>query len=312
MQSAVCDRWIKLGHAAVFAIVGGLVAFRAQFLLHAHGADQVALYTAAHRLWQGANPYLPILDSEHTLYYPLPAVWVATLFAWMPPELSALVFVVVSAGLLGVALTRPDWRYAPLVLSMPFLTGAQFAQTAMLATALGVLAPGLAFIKPNLGTALFAWRPARRTVIVAGIMFALSIAVWPAWPRDWITVARASPVHVAPWQMGIGAIGLVGLIAWREPAGRLLAAMTFIPQAPFFYDQLPLVLVADTRREVMTYTAATWCGWVGWMLWTDGSISALRPYAVGSCYIGAATIVLWRYWRRWSIAWRGASADRPP
>jgi hypothetical protein len=98
--------------------------------------------------------------------------------------------------------------------------------------------------------------------------------------------------------MGIGAVGLIGLVAWRQPAGRLLASMTLIPQAPFFYDQLPLVLVADTRREVMAFTVATWCGWVGWMLYTDGSIAALRPYAIGSCYAGAAVVVLWQQWRK--------------
>jgi hypothetical protein len=298
IRSPAASSLTTLGHAVVFALVAGLVAFRAQYLLHAHGADQVALYSAAHTLWRGGNPYLPIIDSEHTVYYPLPAIWVTMLFAWMPRELSAFVFVVVSAGLLGAALARADWRYAPLVLSLPFLVGAQFAQTAILVTALGVLAPGFAFIKPNLGVALFAWRPARRTAIFAAVVLALSLVAWPRWPLDWITVSRASPVHVAPWQMGIGAVGFVGLIALRRPAGRLLTAMTVIPQAPFFYDQLPLALVAETRREVMAFTAMTWFGWLGWMLCTDGSIAALRPFAIGSSFVAAAGVVLWQDWQK--------------
>jgi len=244
----------------------------------------------------GGDPYAHPATAMVLFYYPLPAVVFGLPFAWLPPEPAAFAFTLVSGVLFGFVVARDDYRYLPLVLSMPFLASAQMAQTSTLVTAAALVpaVSGLAFLKPNLGLAYFAKRPTWRMVLLPAVLCVVALAVNPHWPLEWLRTVRSSPVHHAPFGIGIGAVGLLALVRWRDPAARFVAAMTMVPQGLLFYDQLPLGTVIETTREAMVFTVATWMGWVGWMLWTDGSLKALWPWAVSSSYLAATAIVLVR------------------
>src|SRR5262245_9472694 len=56
-----------------FGLVGSLVAFRAQFLLHGNGGDHLTLWNAARMLLAGGDPYPRPASAMTIFYYPLPA-----------------------------------------------------------------------------------------------------------------------------------------------------------------------------------------------------------------------------------------------
>ena len=281
----------RLSIAFLFAVVAGAVAWRAQYVAHAGGSDYVTFQRAAQTFLARRDPYqvgpanqLP--PAFWRLYYPLPTIILGLPLVWLPPEQAAIVFVVGCSFLLGWCLTRDGFARVPLVVSVSFLTAVQFAQTSPLILALALLPAtrALAMLKPNIGLAIFAWRPAWRNVLIAAALFILPTLFWPTWPLHWLISVRSSPAHHAPALTGIGAIGLLAALRWRRPEGRLLLAMTIVPHALFFYDELPLWLVAQTRREAMALTGLSWLGWLGW------NITSPRPKAVDSA-VWAVTLL---------------------
>ena len=85
------------------------------------------------------------------------------------------------------------------------------------------------------------------------------------------------------------------LMPRRRPAGRLLLAMSLIPQQLFFYDQLPLWLVPRTRKESVLLTASSQLAMVLWWLLREVGDSAIRsayPYVIALLYLPALAILL--------------------
>src|SRR5262249_42028692 len=149
---------------------------------------------------------------------------------------------------------------------------AQFAQSTPLVLALALFPAtrALSMLKPNLGLAVFAWRPAWRNVLLASAIFIVSVWFWPSWPHSWYLTAHGSPAHHSPALTGIGALALLSILRWRRPEARLLFAMTVVPHGLYFYDELPLWLVAQTRRESMLLVLTSWLGWLGWNIASPG------------------------------------------
>jgi hypothetical protein len=71
--------------------------------------------------------------------------------------------------------------------------------------------------------------------------------------------------------------------------------MTIVPHALFFYDELPLWLVTQTRREAMALTGLSWLGWLAWNITSPGA-KGVDPavWAVTSLYVPALFMVLRR------------------
>jgi hypothetical protein len=290
--------------AVLFAIVAGAIAWRAQYLLHGLGGDHLVLWRAAHIVLDGGDPYqliwlmdLPALRTPFN--YPLPAVAMGMPFAQLLPPNAAIAFVTCSAALLGFALTRSGFEFIPMLLSVPFFFAAQLAQTSFLILALALIpaAAGLTVMKPNIGLALFLWRPCRRTVFFGAALVLGSVLIVPEWPAEWVQLVRTSPAHHAPGVVGFGAIALLAITRWRRPEARLLVAMTLIPHGLYFYDELPLWLIADSRRQSMVLAFASWLGWLGWV-GTSGPtgprITDSFSWCVLSLYIPCLVFVLRR------------------
>ena len=308
----------RLSIALLFALVAGAIAWRAQYVAHAGGSDHVILQRAARIFLAGGDPYqvgpgnhLP--DVFWRFFYPLPSIILGLPFAWLPPEQTAIAFVVCSSFLLGWCLTRDGFERVSVVLSVSFLAAAQFAQSSPLILALALIPAtrALAILKPNIGLAIFAWRPAWRNVLIAAALFAVPIAFWPTWPEHWLISVRSSPAHHAPALTGIGAIALLSVLRWRRAEARLLLVMTIVPHGLFFYDELPLWLVAETRREAMALTGFSWLGWLAWNIASRGpSVPDSATWAVASIYVPALVMVLRRpnegplpSWAERAVAW---------
>jgi hypothetical protein len=285
----------------LFAATAALIAWRARFALGDNGGDHLLWWKASRAVMAGYDPYgigptgqLPAVNDR--FFYPLPALSLSLPFDWLSPRWAAFWFTIASAGLLGFAITRDGYARVPVLFSTAFLTAAQFAQSSPLITALA-LVPSLAFLsllKPNLGLCLFAAWPRWRPVVGVVILGLLSLAMMPGWPWEWIATVRSSPVHHAPWRTGIGAVGLLGLLRWRRPEGRLLTAMTVVAHGTSFYDEIPLWLVAETRREAMVLTLMSWLGWLAWHSIGDGQLASSTAWASAFHYLPALVMVLRR------------------
>lgn len=288
--------------ALAFALVAGAISWRAQYVANAGGSDHVIVHNAARILLAGGDPYqvgpgdrLPAVFWR--FFYPLPSVALGLPFVWLSAENAAIAFVTCSAALLGFVLTRDGFDRVPLLFSVSFLAAAQFAQSTPLILALSLIPAlrALSMLKPNIGVAIFAWRPSWRNVLIAGMLFVVPMLFWPNWPRSWYISVRSSPAHHAPAFVGVGALALLSILRWRRPEGRLLLAMTIVPHGLYFYDELPLWLVAQTRRESMILALTSWFGWLAWNITSVGPrVPDSAPWSVASLYIPALIMLLRR------------------
>jgi hypothetical protein len=120
-------------------------------------------------------------------------------------------------------------------------------------------------VKPNVGLAVFLYRPSWRMVGGGALLLALSFALWPTWVPEWLASLRTGvPMRVVPILTPAGPFLLLSLLRWRRPEARLLLGYACIPQAPWFYDQLILALIPGTAKEAMTYTLVTQVSLFAW------------------------------------------------
>ena len=258
--------------------------------------DFEVLWRAA-RIWQsGKDPYGM---RPCCLFYPMPAV----MFVWplhqLPLGVAAAVFVAVPAGMLAWRLTR-EALWPLLALASPsFVMAAILGQwTPWLL--LGLMWPALGFLfasKPTLGLACFVYRPSMRAALGGTGALLLSLLLLPAWPREWLANLGSVIEHPAPIAAPFGGLLILSVLRWRTPEARLLLAMACVPQLLLFADQLPLLLVARTRREAAMLTLGGWVAAIFWYVQEAekyGAVSFAAPYVLAGCYLPALWVVLRR------------------
>jgi hypothetical protein len=265
------------------------------------------LWRAA-RLWSsGIDPYAvkpraawlhlwPLFDP---LFYPLPAVMVVGLFSGWSLGTSQVVFVTLATGFLAWRLSERALWPLLIFLTPSFWMAAFLGQWSPWLT-LATLVPSAGFLlacKPTLGLACFFYRPTWRGAASCVAIGLLSLALMPTWPWEWLDnlswVQRHPPAILTPggWLLALAAV------RWRQREARLLLAMACVPQLLFFADQLPLFLVARTRREAVLFTAA---GAVVGVIWVArhfmryAAVQLTGPYVMLGCYLPALWIVLRR------------------
>jgi hypothetical protein len=234
-------------------------------------------WRAAQALLAGRDPYAAV----HFLKYPLPAALVALPFAPLSPAVAGASFASISSGLMIFALTRDDYHFLPIVASAPFLLSVRSIQWTPLLVA-AALNSSLGFLltaKPTIGLALLAWRPSKRAMAGALALILVSLAITPSWPTAWFHSVFDDPGvrhYRIPALVSLGPILLLAAMRLPRRDARLLLAMSLIPQVFTFYDQLPVMLVARTRKESFLLAA---CSLIGWAAWRSGwEISFLPRY----------------------------------
>ncbi len=238
-------------------------------------SDFDAIWTAADALRRGHDPYgaVPSPPWPWKLQYPLPAVLVALPFSYLPLRLARGAFMGVSTALLAFGLTRRAWWPLILLAGGQMFVALQSVQWTPLFAAGVLLGPlrVLWAVKPTTGFPLFAAYPDRRAVIGGAVLLAAAFLVRPGWLGPWLAAAHEAPHRAAIFRVG-GFLLLLGLLRWRLPEGRQLAALAAVPLGPYLYEALPLMLVARNRRELLVLAA---CGTLGLVA------SAALPPAVG-------------------------------
>jgi hypothetical protein len=92
-----------------------------------------------------------------------------------------------------------------------------------------------------------------------------------------------------------GVLLLLAVLRWRRAGGRLLLAMSIIPQQLFFYDQLPLWLIPRTRNESIALTGCSQLAFILYYVFrTPGElvVRSAYPYVIALVYLPALFILL--------------------
>ena len=201
-------------------------------------------------------------------FYPLTAALVALPFAAWPAWVGGVVSVGLTAGLCAFAVTRRGewWRLAMFASGPALLVcysvqwGALFAFALLTPWAIGIAGA----IKPHIALALLAgqrsWRCLIAPVTIGCISLAIAFAIRPHWPFEWLRVLHESPSTATFRSPLFTAWGLPIWLAatrWRDPDARLLLFFAAAPQTNFFYDQLPLLLIARSRKELFAFVVCT-------------------------------------------------------
>jgi hypothetical protein len=245
--------------------------------------DQV--WFAARALFAGRNPYQEIGPGLHfdwpaPLYYPLTAAIAVSPFSLVDRRIAAILFAAIASGAFVWAATRRSLAPAVVITSASAALAAETVQwSPLLGAAFGIPWLGvLLAAKPTIGLAIFAARPTRMAVVGGTLLVAISIALLPTWPREWLTALRHTSLgmeggtpYFAPITTAGGALAMLALLRWRRPEARLVLALACVPQTPLLYETVPLFLVPTTITE----GGALWLG--SWLaaVW----VSAGGPYA---------------------------------
>lgn len=272
-----------------------------------HG-DFGVVWFGARSLLHGLNPYplvgpgLPF-NWDFSLNYPATSM-VAVLPLGLLPELAAtLLFVGISAALLTLAVTRTDWERVWVLPSAAFIVAARAAQWSPIYSA-AYLTPWLAWMlsaKPTLGLAVAAAGMSRRmlkaAVVGTTLLVALSLALLPTWPFDWIHVVQPGDFRpVIMWPGGF--LVLLSALCWRLPEGRLLLAMGCIPTTSSWYETLPLLMIGRTKRECQLLSLLSSAGYIIQGFFATGhefvEVRYTRPLILAFCYLPVMFVVLRR------------------
>ena len=172
-------------------------------------------------------------------------------------------FVGCSTALLAWGILAKSPERLPMLLGAGFIVASGLGQWTPLVTAT-LLIPALGFlavVKPNVGLASVADDPSASRILGGGALILVSLAFHPSWPAEWMANLRSMPRHPSPILLPGGFLALLALSRWRRPEARLLVAMACVPQLMYFADQLPLWLVARTRRESILLSATSLVAW---------------------------------------------------
>lgn len=296
---------------AIAALAIGVTAgLFAAFMAARPGAIPDLLYplTAARHFMEGSSPYaaMPGLKGapppyDEPFFYPLTTVIALVPLARLAAPLAVGLFFGFSSALLAYFITREELWRVHVFASAPFVVAAILGQFSPLVTiaALVPWAGALCTLKPNLGLAILVRQPSRALLLSCATFGLLSLAISPEWLVQWMAGLRGETgnarVHQIPFMQPGGFILLLSLLTVRGADGRLMAAMSLIPQALFFYDQLPLLLLARTRRQSIALIACTQAGMIAWWLAArpgDPVVRSAYPYVLASSYLPALVVVL--------------------
>jgi len=267
-------------------------------------ADFTFPWRAAGHLLAGRDPYVHMprvstYAASGPFPYPLTSALVAMPFAMLRPPVAGGLFIGISFALLAFALTRTDYWRLVMFLSAPLVLTLTTVQWSPLLLA-SVLLPGVGWLgaaKPNLGLVGFVLHPRWSTVIGGLVLVGIAFLLLPTWPLGWLEHLRLATLTYRPvvmWPLGV--VGLVGLLRWRTFEGRVLAAMTLVPLAPFHYDHLFLWLVPRTWRQSLVLSGCSWVSVIVMLATTPHDLTRdprlVQAILVAGMYIPAAVLVM--------------------
>jgi hypothetical protein len=220
-------------------------------------------WLAGNAVWQGLDPYevtrQAIERGTHLVpfYYPGTAALLMLPFGALSRHLAIALFTALGMGLLALSVT--GWRRW-IVLSAPALQAIMLGQWSPWTTA-AIGLPWLGFVwagKPSVGLALFLGWPSRAALAGGLAVVVLSLVVLPHWPSDWLATISGTVQYTAPVQRFGGFLLLLAFIRWRRPEARMLGLLALVPHTTGIYEQLPLLLIPQTKRRFAVLMGLSW------------------------------------------------------
>jgi hypothetical protein len=252
---------------AVAAVAFALAFLRYHDAPYVYAGDFTWHWRAGRAMLDGASPYrvintLPYYPYNSGYYYLLPTAVVAAPFSLLSPHDAAALFTGCSIGLLAFALTRGGYERLPLLASLPVVWCIFSGQVTALATT-AIILPALWWLWPlkyTIGGAGAAYQLSARYLVLGLALVALTMLIWPWWPRDWIAEFSDNngSYYRVPLLVPGGVLVLMTLLRWRRPEARLIAALACVPQTMLYYDQLPLLLAARSYREALWFSLGSY------------------------------------------------------
>jgi hypothetical protein len=264
----------------------------------------------ARALLNGADPYAlvgpgRVYDSHWPVMYPATTYVAAIPFTPLSDGYAAEIFIGVSVFLLVYGLTADTWHRLPMLASVAFTHSVQLAQWSPLMTAI-LFMPLLgmfAALKPQASIPIIAVSQLRKSITAAAIggisLFAISLAMFPSWPAEWLRVVRSGEQFAPPILRLGGFLILLALTRWRRPEAWLILLMALMPQTWGWYNVLPLLAIASTYREACVLSLVSSFGalMTAWYI-TDADSGAGRSAwgaaQVAFAYLPAVIAVLRR------------------
>jgi hypothetical protein len=255
----------RIGFSLLVAVVVGICVFAGWQRSTLH-PDLWQPLIGAQSLLAGVDPY-PLVgpgrqyEHEFLFIYPLTSSVILVPLGLLSWQTATAVFSGVSAGLFAHFAGYERW---PVLLSFPFISAAWAGQWGTLFS-VAFLVPSLSFLfvaKPTTGLALLAARFDQKSLFacVAGatVLLAVSLAIVPRWPIEWLTAVGSNTGHMTlPLLRPGGFIALFALLRWRRSEARLIAFLAMVPQTVLWYEVVPLFLVARTFRQSLTLMVLT-------------------------------------------------------
>lgn len=264
-------------------------------------SDWDPTFVATKALLRGESPYqaIQVPPWPNWLLYPLPALLVTAPFTWIPLPLARGIFAGLGTVWFTWVITRRHRWTLYFLLSGAMLWSWAVVQWPPLLIAAALTPPlsWLLAVKPTLGFALWSGWPNRKAIIGGLLFVGLTLMVRPGWIPEWLASVAKTPHQPHLLRPG-GFLMLLGLLRWRRPEGRLLAALCLIPQTTALYETLPLALICRNRPEAAGFAGLTMLAHILFQLGPQG------PWPVGAeyqwwvllalVYVPAAVVVLRR------------------
>ncbi|NCC32512.1 MAG: hypothetical protein EOM24_10900 [Chloroflexia bacterium] len=252
-------------------------------------------FQAARDLVANRDPYRhPV--SAGMVPYPLTAAIIVMPWALLPDNLGIMLFFGGGSALLAYGLLRDGHYWRLIVFVSPSyimaIKSIQWSPLVMAVFFFPMLAP-LLLAKPTLAMPVaLSIRWNRYAIISTAVIVGLALLVMPDWPRRWIGQIGAYNGFTPLFTLA-GPLLLTSLFFWRSLQARIFFLMTLTPQHFFFYDQLLLWMIPQTRRQMLVLTVVAWSGFL--YVWqTHPSLWTSQPYILGFVYLPALLIVLWQ------------------
>jgi hypothetical protein len=309
--TTVPDRRSRALVAAEVATVAVFLTWAEHVRVPGRPTDFGEIWFGARALLHGLNPYLLIgpgraYEWDWVSPYPITTFVAAIPFTVLSEFAAAIVFVWLSSWAFAFSITRKGWQRLFLIPSAAFIVAARSAQWSPLFAAI-FLQPALGWflsVKPNIGAAVGLASASKRTIgfAIGGgvILVLLGFFLMPHWVSFWIENVRSTRHLVVPLMLPGGFLVLLAALRWRSPDARLLVALALFPQTGSWYESLPVLLVAETRRECQLLTMISSIGFIvsAHLVEVHTALQVNRnvaTYMVWFVYIPATFIVLRKF-----------------
>lgn len=272
-------------------------------------SDLGIVWFGARALLAGVNPF-PLVgpgrwyEWDWGLFYPATAMVAALPLAWLTEAWATSIFVWISSAALAFAATRDNWNRVWIFPSAAFIISARTGQWSTILSA-SFLATALSWIwicKPTTGLAMALATGSRRALKIATLgailLLIVSLGMLPDWPRQWFDVI-SGPRELSPPVTRAGGFAiLLALLRWRRSEARLLVALALMPLTAVWYEALPLLLVASTKRENQVLSMISSIGFVS-QYFFESVPNVVTSHNTGVlmnafCYLPATLMVLRR------------------